>query len=65
MDLNVYTADLLAQSHLAELRAAAERHSLARLARPSRQPLRLALGHALIRMGTRLLGGFTEARASA
>jgi hypothetical protein len=65
MDMNLYAAEALSRQYLAELRASAERQNLARVARRPRRPLRLALGHALIRMGTRLLGGLTEARASA
>ena len=64
MDLNVYTATLVVQSRLADLRADADRYHQARAAAPPRQPLRRALGHALIRMGQRLLGGFNPARAS-
>jgi len=64
MDGNVYTVELLAQSYLAELRASAERHHLARAAAQPRAPLRLALGRALVRMGQRLLDGFTPVRAS-
>jgi hypothetical protein len=64
MDVNLYAAGLLAQGRLTELREAAERHHLARAAR-RRRPLRRTLGHALIRLGTRLLGAPSPARASA
>ena len=64
MDVNAYTANLLAQSYLAELRASAQRHHLARAAARPRRPLRLALGHALVRIGHRLLDGYTPVRAS-
>jgi hypothetical protein len=54
MDLNVYTAAILAQGRLADLREAADRYHAARAARPPR-PLRRAVGDALVRLGTRLL----------
>ena len=64
MDLNVYTAGLMAQCRLAELRDAADRHHLAQMAR-RRRSLRSALGEALVRLGTRLLSNPAPARASA
>ena len=64
MDLNVYTADILAQGRLAELRDAAARHHLAEAAR-RRWPLRRRLGLALVSLGTRLLGSPSPVRASA
>ena len=62
MDLNAYAAHALVESRLADLRADADRYHRARAAAPPRQPLRRALGHALIRMGQRLLGGFNPVR---
>jgi hypothetical protein len=64
MDLNVYAAGILAQSRLAELREAADRHHLARTVRRPR-PLRWTLGQALVRLGTRLSSSPAPARASA
>jgi HPt (histidine-containing phosphotransfer) domain-containing protein len=64
MDLNVYLAEILAQSHLAELRAQAQQcHQAQQTGR--RRPLRVALGHALIRAGHRLLGGLAAVEAPA
>ena len=65
MDMNLYASEVIARHHLAELRAEAARHVLARSLAPARPPLRVSVGHALIRMGTRLLGGLTAVRASA
>ena len=56
MDMNEYALEVLARDRLAELRANRERVSGARLGRPAPGPLRVALGHALIRMGRRLQG---------
>lgn len=64
MDLNVYLAEILAQSHLAELRAQAQHCHQARRA-GHRRPFRIALGHALIRTGRRLLGGLAAVEAPA
>ncbi|HEU4367258.1 MAG TPA: hypothetical protein VFV05_03400 [Methylomirabilota bacterium] len=64
MDMNVYVAEILARSHLAELRAQALRCHQAQQAARAR-PLRVALGHALIRAGRRLLGGLAAVEAPA
>jgi hypothetical protein len=57
MDMNEYTLQMLARDRLAEMRAAGERSSRIAGVRPRARPLRVALGHALIRMGHRLQGG--------
>lgn len=49
-------------SRLAEARAAAARDALVAGSRRPRQPLRIALGLALIRLGQRVLGGQQSAR---
>jgi hypothetical protein len=64
MDLNGYIVEMLAHSHLDELRATAERHALVRRLR-GRRPLRWTLGQALVSLGTRLRGDLSPARASA
>ena len=56
MDMNEYALELLARDRLAELRANGHRVSESRLGRRSSRPLRVAFGHALIRMGRRLQG---------
>jgi len=56
MDMNEYALEVLARERLAELRANAERVSGARLGRRAPRPLRVAVGHALIRVGRRLQG---------
>jgi hypothetical protein len=56
MDMNSYAIEALARTHLAELRAAAEHHDLARAATGPGRPLRVTLGLMLIRIGTWALG---------
>jgi hypothetical protein len=55
MDVNHYAVEILARDRLAELRHAAARHTLVRSSRP-RAAIRVAVGRALIRLGTRTLG---------
>jgi hypothetical protein len=54
MDMNEYALEVLARDRLAELRATGGRAIWARAGRRRRRPLRVALGHALIRLGRRL-----------
>ncbi|HEU4369533.1 MAG TPA: hypothetical protein VFV05_15030 [Methylomirabilota bacterium] len=56
MDMNEYTLDVVVRDRLAEMRADGERTRRIRIARPASRPLRVALGHALIRLGRRLQG---------
>lgn len=56
MDMNVYVMETLSRYQLGELRAGAERQSQLREALPTRQPLRVSVGMALIRVGTWALG---------
>ena len=56
MDMNEYALEVLARDRLAELRANGERVIAASLGRRSPRPLRVAVGHALIRIGRRLQG---------
>jgi hypothetical protein len=56
MDMNEYALEVLVRDRLAELRAEGERSNRLRAARPASRPLRIALGHALIRMGYHLRG---------
>jgi hypothetical protein len=55
MDMNHYAVEILARDRLAERRQAAARHTQVRAARP-RAVIRVAVGRALIRLGTRTLG---------
>ena len=52
MDMNLYVLEVTARHHLSERRAEAARYLLAKAAAPPRTPLRVALGLALIRLGT-------------
>ena len=65
MDMNENVFDMLVQTRLAEMRADAARHNAVAAARPASRPLRVALGLALVRLGSRLAGGFTAVRATA
>jgi len=56
MDMNLYSVEWLARERLADARAAAAREGWLRSERPTRRPLRVALGHALIGLGTRIVG---------
>ena len=62
MGINDYAMEELARSRIAEFRAAAARHALAR---GSARPLRVAIGLALNRLGARALGDAGVARALA
>ena len=64
MDMNEYALEVLARERLAELRANGERVSEAKRGRPAPRPLRVAVGHALIRMGRRLQGTQSSALRS-
>lgn len=65
MDMSDFVLGQLVSERLAEMRAQAARYNLVSTAAPARVRLRVALGHALIRMGSRLLGGFAAARPAA
>ena len=54
MDSNDYLIDWLVRERLADAQRAAKRAALISAANPSRAPLRVALGTALIRLGRRL-----------
>jgi hypothetical protein len=56
MDMNEYVFEVVARDRIAEMRAAAERSHRIRAAGLASYPLRVALGHALIRLGRRLQG---------
>jgi hypothetical protein len=56
MDMNEYALEVLARNRMAELRAEGERTKRVRGVRPASRPLRIVLGHALIRTGRRLQG---------
>jgi len=57
MDMNVYFAEWLIKERLAEARAAGARGALIHARRPPRQPMRVALGLLLIRLGQRIQSG--------
>ena len=57
MDMNVYFAECLVKERLAEARAAGARDALIHAHRPARQPMRVALGLLLIRLGQRIQSG--------
>jgi hypothetical protein len=65
MDMNDYVIEVLARAYVADLHASALRGHLARTARPPRTRLRVRLGHALVRLGNRLLGELAGVRATA
>jgi hypothetical protein len=56
MDMNLYVLEIVTRERLAEMRAAAERSHRIGAAGPASHPLRVALGHVLIRIGRRLRG---------
>jgi hypothetical protein len=56
MDMNEYLIEHMVSVRLSELHEAAARQSLARAAGPARPSVRVALGLALIRLGTWALG---------
>jgi hypothetical protein len=56
VDMNEYALEVLARERLAELRANRERMNHWRAPERPWRPLRVALGHALIRWGCRLQG---------
>jgi hypothetical protein len=56
MDMNDYALELMARQQIAERHAGAARREMARPAAPARRPLRITIGLALIRLGTRALG---------
>ena len=56
MDMNGYALELMARQQIAERHAGAARHEMVRAAAPPPRPLRIAIGLALIRLGTRALG---------
>ena len=64
MDMNEYCLSAMVQERLCEMRREAEYIAL-RARAQARPPLRVAIGHALVRLGNRLAGGFTPMRATA
>jgi len=64
MDMNEYCVQMMARQRLDDLRAAANARALRAAARRS-TPVRLWLGLVLVRLGNRLLDGFTPVRAAA
>jgi len=49
--MNIYLEEQLARDRVAEARAWAAQHGLVQDFAPARRPIRVTLGHALIRMG--------------
>jgi hypothetical protein len=62
MDMNEYVLEVVTLSRVAELRAEAERWHRAQAAaeKTAVRPLRVAVAHALIRLGMRLHAGATH-----
>jgi hypothetical protein len=56
MDMNEYLIEHMVSGRLSDLHAAAEQQRLARIGAPSGSYVRVALGLALIRLGTWALG---------
>jgi hypothetical protein len=56
MDMNGYALELIARQQIAERHASAARHEMVQAMAPPRRALRIAIGLALIRLGTRALG---------
>ena len=56
MDMNGYALEMMARQQIAERHAGAALHEMVRAAAPPRWSLRVALGLALIRLGTWTLG---------
>jgi hypothetical protein len=56
MDMNHYSLELIARQQIAERHAGVALYELARAAAPPRRSLRVVVGLALIRLGTRALG---------
>ena len=56
MDMNGYALEMMARQQIAERHAGAALHEMVRAAAPPRRSLRVALGLALIRLGTWTLG---------
>ena len=57
MDMNVYVAEWLVRERIAEARTAGARDALIHAHRPPHQPMRVALGLVLIRLGQRIQSG--------
>jgi hypothetical protein len=56
VDMNEYLIEHMVSGRLSDLRAVAEQQRLARIGAPSGAYVRVALGRALIRLGTWALG---------
>lgn len=56
MDMNLYALEVMVHQQIAERHAGAVSYELARAATTPRRPLRVAVGLALIRLGTWTLG---------
>ena len=56
MDMNGYALELMVRQQIAERHAGAASYEMARAATTPRRPLRIAVGLALIRLGTWTLG---------
>ena len=54
--MNIYLEEQLARDRVAEARAWAAQHGLVQDFAPARRPIRVTLGHALIRVGHWVVG---------
>ena len=62
MDMNEYVMDALVRDRLEEMRLAAQARAIGTR---HREPLRAVVGHALVRLGRRLLGDARPVRVPA
>ena len=65
MDMNEYCLQAMMKERIEEMRAEVWALTLRSAARAPRRPARVVVGHLLVRLGNRLLEGFTPARATA
>jgi hypothetical protein len=65
MDLNEYCLQAMTRERIDTMRADVQALALRAAARGPRRPVRIVLGQLLVRLGNRLLAGFTPARATA
>jgi hypothetical protein len=65
MGLNEYCLQAMVNERIEAMRADMRAAALRAALRGPRKPLRVVLGHLLVRVGTRLSAGVTPARATA
>ncbi len=65
MDMNEYCLQSMLRERIEDMRAEVQAANLRAALRAPQRPLRVVVGHLLVRAGTRLLEGFTTSRATA